>query len=156
MALGKEYLPIKSDRKNNGTEPLALVRGGEGTGGWRNPGVQAAILFLSGKRLEAMCDKDSRAQVTWSKPPQAHLCQFTQLTKVERVKKPNNSQLLNFRELHHHPPIILNYSTSSTGLGKPFISGSTCQRSSLYLSIFSMKDSCFDNVCLRGIFPKLC
>jgi len=33
MALGKEYLPIKSDRKNNGTEPLALVRGGEGVGG---------------------------------------------------------------------------------------------------------------------------
>lgn len=29
MALGKEYLPINSDRKNNGTEPLAPVREAE-------------------------------------------------------------------------------------------------------------------------------
>lgn len=80
MALGKEYLPIKSDRKNNGTEPLALVRGGEGVGGWGNPGVQAAILFLSGKHLEVICDKGSRSGETWSKPtptPHLHQSQFT-------------------------------------------------------------------------------
>lgn len=71
MALGKEYLSINSDRKNNGTEPLALVRGGEGVG-WGKPGVQAAILFLLGKHFEVICDRESRQewhQVNLPRPP---------------------------------------------------------------------------------------
>lgn len=59
MALGKEYLPINSDRKNNGTEPLLLVREtrrervDEGVLEFRLP-----FCFSLGKHFEVICDRE--------------------------------------------------------------------------------------------------
>lgn len=90
MALGKEYLPINSYRKNNGTEPLVLVR--ETRREWVDEGVlefRLPFCFSLGKHFEAICDREmghNKHQGCLLPPPSVYLWQ-SNTSAMDKKKK---------------------------------------------------------------------
>lgn len=68
MALRKEYLTINSERKNNGAEPLALVRGAGQEFVGEEPWGSGCHLFLLEKYFEVACDREQGVNHTKRAP----------------------------------------------------------------------------------------